>query len=206
MIAKVLSTFKQPVRLLLEVLVLLVKVYFIFLWKIFRIFIPKSLRFSDGLQSDLILVTGCGNDLTRHVVLKLAEMGASLVLWDNEKEVVRSVAEEAESYGTQVYPFVCDCSDQDAIYSTAKKVQQEVGNISILINSLNSDSSAGQDIMSMDDARLAQVMKTNFYSNYWVSETMQCIHKCCSKAVKCVTWGVVHALYVCIGVPMYIQA
>jgi len=170
MIAKILATLQRPVYLLLGILVLLVKIYFIFLWKICRVFIPKSIRFSDGsLQADLILVTGCGNSLSRHVVLKLAEMGASLVLWDNDKEAVRSVAEEAESYGTQVYPFVCNCSHQDTVYSIAKKVQQEVGNISILINNL-SVSTAGKDVINMDDARLSQVMETNFYSNYWVCD------------------------------------
>ena len=202
MIAKIVATFRRPVQLLLGVLVLLVKIYFIFLWKICRIFIPKSIRFSDGsLQADLILVTGCGNSLSRHVVLKLAEMGASLVLWDNDKEAVRSVAEEAESYGTQVYPFVCDCSDQDVIYSTAKKVQQEVGNISILINNL-SVSTAGKDIMSMDDARLAQVMKTNFYSSYWVCDscTQQCQSVCVLRLICQRIAPMLHNTVVCIEV------
>jgi len=184
MIAKILTAFKRPVQLLLGVLVLLVKIHFIFLWKICRLFVPKSICFSDGsLQADLILVTGCGNSLSRHVVLKLAEMGASLVLWDNDKEAVRSVAEEAESYGTQVYPFVCDCSDQDTIFSIAKKVQQEVGNISILINNL-SVSTAGKDVMNMDDARLSQVMKTNFYSNYWVCDKCAHTHTCKSLTIE----------------------
>lgn len=167
-ISKILKVLKCHVKLVFEVLLLVVRIYFIFLWKIFRVFVPASFRITDGsLQADLILVTGSGNGLSRQIALKLAEMGASLVLWDSDREAIRAVAEEAESYGIQVYPFVCDCSDQDAIHKTAMRVQKEVGNVSILVNNLSITSST--EIMSHDEAKFAQVMKTNFLSNYWVS-------------------------------------
>lgn len=165
---KILTAFRWPMRLLLEVLLLAVRIYFIFLWRILQAFIPRSFRNSDGLfQADLILVTGSGGGLSRQIALKLAEMGASLVLWDSDKEAIRAVAEEAESYGIQVYPFVCDCSDQNAIHQTALRVQKEVGNISILVNNLSITSNT--DITHQDQAKFAQVMKANFSSNYWVS-------------------------------------
>jgi len=177
-IRKVFKVFKWHVKLAFEVLLLAVKVFFIFLWKVVRAFLPASLRITDGsFQADLILVTGSGNGLSRQIALKLAEMGASLVLWDSDGEAIRAVAEEAESYGIQVYPFVCDCSDKDAIHKTAMRVQKEVGNVSILINNLSITSDT--EIMSQDEAKFAQSMKTNFSSNYWVSDIrymLICIH------------------------------
>lgn len=167
-VGRILTVFRWAVRLLLEFLLLSVKIYFIFLWRILQAFIPRSFRTTDGLlQADLILVIGSGNGLSRHIALKLAEMGASLVLWDSDREAIRAVAEEAESYGIQVYPFVCDCSNRDAIHQTALRVQKEVGNISVLVNNLSITSDA--EIMSQDETKFAQVMKANFSSNYWVS-------------------------------------
>lgn len=162
------KVFKWPVKLLLQILLLIVRLYFIFLWRILRVFIPRSFRTTDGsLQADLILVTGSGNGLSRQIALKLAEMGASLVLWDNDREAILAVAEEAESYGIQVYPFVCDCSDRDAVHQTALRVQKEIGNVSILVNNMSVTSDT--EIMSQSEAKFAQAMNTNFFSNYWVS-------------------------------------
>lgn len=167
-LGKIWKVLRWPVRLLLEVLLLAVRIYFIFLWRIVQAFIPRNFRTSDGqFQADLILVTGSGSGLSRQIALKLAEMGASLVLWDSDREAIRAVAEEAESYGIQVYPFVCDCSDRDSIHQTALKVQKEVGNVSILVNNLRITSNT--DITHQDQTKFAQVMKANFSSNYWVS-------------------------------------
>ena len=182
-VGKIFEAFKWPVKLLLEVLLLVVRLYFIFLWKILQTFIPKSFRTTDGsFQADLILVTGSGDGLSRQIALKFAEMGASLVLWDNDREAIRAVAEEAESYGVQVYPFVCDCSDQDAVHQTAMKVQKEIGNISILINNMSMTSDT--KIMSQIEAKFSQAMKTNFSSNYWVSNKM--IHTNSALISRCI--------------------
>ena len=165
---RVLTAFKWPLKLLLEVLLLCIRIYFILLWRILQMFIPRSFRTPDGaLQADLVLVTGSGNGLSRQIALKFAEMGASLVLWDSDREAIRALAEEAESYGIQVYPFVCDCSDRDAIHQTAMRVQKEVGNISILVNNLSITNDT--EIMKQDETKFGKNMNTNFSSNYWVS-------------------------------------
>ena len=168
---RVFKAFKWPVKLLLEILLLTLRIYFILLWRIVQVFIPRSFCTPDGaLQADIALVTGSGNGLSRQIALKLAEMGASLVLWDSDGEAIRSLAEEAESYGIQVYPFVCDCSDRDAIHQTAMRVQKEVGNIAILVNNLSITSDT--EIMNQDETKFAKGMKTNFSSNYWVSNKL----------------------------------
>lgn len=164
---KIWNLLRRPLKLLFEVLLLTARIYFIFLCRILVKFVPRSFRTSDGsLQADLILVTGAGNGLSKQIALKLAELGASLVLWDNDREAIRAVAEEVESYGVQVYPFVCDCSDQDAINQTATRVQKEVGNVSILINNFSITNDT--EIVKQDEASFAQVVKANFSSSYWV--------------------------------------
>lgn len=178
-LSRILKGFRWPLKLLLGILLLAVKIYFICMWKIVQVFIPRSFRTSDGLlQADLILVTNSGNGLSRQITLKLAEMGASLVLWDSDREAIRALAEEAESYGIQVYPFVCDCSDRDAIHQTALKVQKEVGNISVLVNNLSMTSDT--KVINQNETKFAQAMKTNFSSNYWVSKRM--CHQCVTLA------------------------
>ena len=167
-VRKILGAFKWPVKLILEVLLLAIRIVLILLWKIVQVFIPKNFRTPDGaLQADLVLVTDSGNGLSRQIALKLAEMGASLVLWDSDRQAIRALAEEAESYGIQVYPFVCDCSDRDAIHQTALRVQKEVGNITILVNNLSTTSDT--EIMNQDDTKFAKGIRTNFSSHYWVS-------------------------------------
>ena len=170
-LTRVLTAFKWPVKLLLGILLLSIRIYFVLLWRVLQVFVPRGFRTPDGaLQADLALVTGSGNGLSRQIALKLAEMGASLVLWDNDREAIRALAEEAESYGIQVYPFVCDCSDRDAVHQTAMRVQKEVGNISILVNNLSITSDT--EIVNQDETKFAKGIKTNFSSNYWVSNNL----------------------------------
>ena len=169
LVGKILGVLKWPVKIILEVLLLTIRICFILLWKIVQVFIPKNFRTPDGaLQADLVLVTGSGNGLSRQIALKFAEMGASLVLWDSDGQAIRALAEEAESYGIQVYTFVCDCSDGDAIHQTALRVHKEVGNITILVNNLNMASDT--EIMNQDETKFAKSIRTNFSSNYWVSK------------------------------------
>ena len=44
------------------------------------------------------------------------------------------VAVKLRKAGATVYSYKCDLTDKDNVYSTAKKVEEEVGHVTILIN------------------------------------------------------------------------
>lgn len=53
---------------------------------------------------------------------RFAEGGASVVLWDINKDGNKAVAEEIKAKGQTACAYVCDCSKKDDIYRVAEKV------------------------------------------------------------------------------------
>ena len=89
---------------------------------------------APDLSGDVCVVTGAAQGLGRQIALQLAECGATLVLWDIDKEKVRSVASEIREGGRDAYPYVVDCSNREEVYRVAAQVREEVGDVAVLVN------------------------------------------------------------------------
>lgn len=66
-------------------LFLFLSCYYI-LESIFWTLVPNALRPMKNLDGDIVLVTGGGGGVGRHLAIKLARLGAKVVIWDINKE------------------------------------------------------------------------------------------------------------------------
>jgi len=149
--------------------IVLVKVLLIVLWNTLTFWLPKGLfknPKAQDLNAELVLITGAGSGLGRSLAITFAKLGSSLVLWDINEESVRAVADEVASYGAHAYPYLCDCSNREAVFRMAEKVKKEVGNISVIVN--NAGIVAGKSIMEIDPTKFEKVLTVNTIAHYWV--------------------------------------
>ncbi|KAK9889957.1 hypothetical protein WA026_008766 [Henosepilachna vigintioctopunctata] len=87
-----------------------------------------------SVEGEIVLITGTGHGIGKELALKYAEAGATVVAWDvNKKNNDGTVKEINQKYQKKAHGYICDVGSRDSILEVAKKVQQEVGDVTILI-------------------------------------------------------------------------
>ena len=107
-----------------------------------------------------IWITGASSGIGRSLTLQLAKLGAKLVITARRKEELENVKLECGNADVHIYPF--DLSDLDKIDQFSHSVQEEVGDIDILIN--NAGISAWSSINDTKFKVYQDVMNLDFFS------------------------------------------
>ncbi|KAM9198164.1 LOW QUALITY PROTEIN: short-chain dehydrogenase/reductase family 16C member 6-like [Dugong dugon] len=133
--------------------------YFLDLYKI----IPKKKK---SVAGEIVLVTGAGSGLGRQLAIKFARLGAILVLWDINKEGNMETSRLVkENDCVKVFAYTCDCSNRQEVYSVAKQVKKEVGDVTILIN--NAGIVTGKLFLDIPDDMVEKSFLVNALSHFW---------------------------------------
>lgn len=158
-------------RWICEVVVLVLKALFFWIWGIIRAIIPTChSKAIPDFSADICLITGAGQGLGRQLAFKFAETGTTLVLWDINEKKVKKVADEVRLMGNDVYTYVCDCSNREEVYRVAKQVRDEVGDVAILVN--NAGVVSGKNIMESDDGEIEKTFQVNTLAHFWVCHSI----------------------------------
>ena len=131
------------------------------------LFRPFRRRSIPNFSDEVALVTGAGQGLGRALALRLAECGATLVLWNINEESVRTLCDQLNAQGREAFGYCVDCSKKEEIYAAADTVRKEVGNVSILVN--NAGVAAGKSILEATDSQIDQTTRVNYLAHFWVS-------------------------------------
>lgn len=78
-----------------------------------------------------------------------------------------AVAEEIQARGHIAHFYVVDCSKKEEVYRCAQQVQNEVGNVAVLVN--NAGVVTGQKLIEAKDESIEKTFAVNTLAHYWVS-------------------------------------
>ena len=92
--------------------------------------------------------------------------GCKVVLWDINAEAVNSVAKEIIAAGGVATPYECNLCDKDMVYRVASKVQEEVGDVTLLFN--NAGVVTGKKLLNCSDQDICQTFQVNTLAHFWV--------------------------------------
>lgn len=95
------------------------------------------------------------------------------MIWDVNSDGLEAVAEEIEASGGVVHSYTCNLRDRKEIYKTAKKVTEEVGEVSLLVN--NAGIVTGKKLMDSSDEEILATFDVNSLSHFWVSSLILCM-------------------------------
>lgn len=119
-----------------------------------------------NVSGEIVLITGAGSGVGRHLAIKFASLGATVVLWDINQEGLNCTVKVAKENGTgRVHSYVCDCSKRQDIYRVADQVKKEVGDVSILIN--NAGIVIGKTFLDSPDSLVEKTMEVNTMAHFW---------------------------------------
>jgi NAD(P)-dependent dehydrogenase (short-subunit alcohol dehydrogenase family) len=113
-----------------------------------------------------VVVTGAGSGVGRAIALKFAAEGWKVALVGRRAEPLHETAALAGDHHGRVAVFPCDISAADAVERTAAAVQEQLGEVDVLVNS------AGMNVPQRSFATLSledwhAVLATNLHGAYY---------------------------------------
>ncbi|CAB3367356.1 short-chain dehydrogenase/reductase family 16C member 6-like isoform X2 [Cloeon dipterum] len=132
--------------------------------------IPRHYRagWRETLRGEIALVTGGGNGIGRTLCSKLSRLGATVVIWDINSQGAEDTAAMLRQEGGKAHSYKCDISNNDDVYATAKKVRQEVGKVTILVN--NAGIVSGKTLLETPDAMIKKTFDVNILAHFWTTK------------------------------------
>ncbi|XP_062964551.1 estradiol 17-beta-dehydrogenase 11 [Cynocephalus volans] len=152
-------------KFLLDRLLLLPLLILFSLESFVKLFIPKKRKSVTG---EIVLITGAGHGIGRLTAYEFAKLKCKLVLWDINKHGIEETAAECRKLGAKAHTFVVDCSNREDIYSSAKKVKKEIGDVSILVN--NAGVVYASDLFATQDPQIEKTFEVNVLAHFWTTK------------------------------------
>nr|XP_033334922.1 estradiol 17-beta-dehydrogenase 11-like [Megalopta genalis] len=129
--------------------------------------IPTKYKMKS-IDGEIALVTGGGGGLGRLIALRLANLGATVVIWDVDKAATEEAVKLVQAAGGSCYGYVCDLCDREDVYKKAALVRAEVGKVTILIN--NAGVVSGMKFLDTPDKLIIRTMDVNVMSHFWTTK------------------------------------
>ncbi len=120
------------------------------------------------IAGSTVLITGGGLGIGRLMALKMAALGARIVIWDINPQNLARVQDELQRAGRQVFGYQVDVSDREAVYAAAERTLAEAGPVHILVN--NAGVVSGKPFIECSDEQIERTIKVNTMALFWVTK------------------------------------
>ncbi len=117
------------------------------------------------LAGKTVLVTGGASGMGRRIAYESARRGSTIVLWDIDAENLDLALGQLRGSGAQCHGYVCNVADHTAVYETATRVRDEVGDVDVVVNSAGVVS--GRPILELADEEIERTFAVNTLALYW---------------------------------------
>lgn len=121
------------------------------------------------LSNRVAIVTGSGRGIGRAIALKLAEVGATVVVNDID-ETVEAVAEEIRAMNRQSLAILADVSSSSDVARLMETTKATYGKVDILVN--NAGITRDQILVRMSDEDWDRVLNVNLRSVFLCSRAV----------------------------------
>ncbi|KAF7991236.1 hypothetical protein HCN44_002798 [Aphidius gifuensis] len=134
----------------------------------FKSLIPRKYR-CKKINNEIVLITGGARGLGRLLSIRLAALGAHVVIWGTNETGIKKVVNEIKSLNGKCTGYVCDITDKQEIYKTANIIKKEIGNVTIIIN--NAGIAYGKAFVDTNDDEIEKIFKINIISHFSINKS-----------------------------------
>src|SRR5277367_2939046 len=96
--------------------------------------VQNTLDLPAPLSNQVAVVTGAARGIGEAIALRLAGMGAAVLLTARDQPRLAEVKAEIEQRGGKAFVLPCDLTDERAVAALGERVQKEHGRCDILVN------------------------------------------------------------------------
>ncbi|XP_018354254.1 PREDICTED: 17-beta-hydroxysteroid dehydrogenase 13-like [Trachymyrmex septentrionalis] len=87
-----------------------------------------------NVNGEIVLITGAGHGIGKELAIQYACLGAKVVCLDINKQANEQTAKEIKEIGKDAYAYECNVTKREDVFAVAKRVKEEVGDVTILVN------------------------------------------------------------------------
>ncbi|XP_029635639.1 epidermal retinol dehydrogenase 2 isoform X1 [Octopus sinensis] len=147
-----------------EIILTILAFYYYLLDGIIRAILPGCFYAKD-VAGETVLITGSGSGIGRELALRFAKLGCRMVLWDVNVPGNDATAKAIKELGGSCYQYKVDLGNKDEIYETARKVNEDIGMVHILIN--NAGIVTGRKFLECPDELIEKTIDVNTMAHFW---------------------------------------
>ncbi|SFG02228.1 3-oxoacyl-[acyl-carrier-protein] reductase [Sporolactobacillus nakayamae] len=124
-----------------------------------------------GLEGKTALVTGASRGIGRSIAIKLAQLGASVIVnYSGNKVRAEETAAQIQSVGSEALIWQCDISDEKAVQEMVKESIAHFGKLDIVVN--NAGITRDGLLMRMKEEDWDAVLNTNLKGVFLVTKAV----------------------------------
>ncbi|XP_018366631.1 PREDICTED: 17-beta-hydroxysteroid dehydrogenase 13-like [Trachymyrmex cornetzi] len=119
-----------------------------------------------NVNGEIVLITGAGHGIGKELAIQYACLGAKVVCLDINKQTNELTAMEIKEIGKDAYAYECDVTKKEDVFAVAKKVKEEVGDVTILVN--NAGIMPCYGFLDHTDDKIIQLFNINVLGHFWM--------------------------------------
>ncbi|XP_032678857.1 short-chain dehydrogenase/reductase family 16C member 6-like isoform X2 [Odontomachus brunneus] len=117
--------------LTMDLVMLFIKICYIILTSIYRIFRPKPLK---NLYGEVAMVVGAGSGVGRELALHLCQLGVTVACVDINVDSCNATVQRALQLHGKCKRYQCDVRNNNAVIDTVNLIKDQLGDITMLFH------------------------------------------------------------------------
>lgn len=131
-------------------------------------FVPPA---EKSVSGEVVLVTGAGHGIGRELALKYGSLGSTVVCLDiNEKGAAETAQDVRSLGGAKAEAYRCDVTNREEVLAVAKKIVQEVGPVTVLVN--NAGIMPTKPFLEHSPEELRRIFDINMLGHFWLLQAL----------------------------------
>jgi 2-hydroxycyclohexanecarboxyl-CoA dehydrogenase len=114
-----------------------------------------------GIKGKVVVVTGGGGGIGSAICRRFAEEGASVAVFDINKDAAEAVAAAIRSSGANARAYSVDLTSQDSVIAAVEAAEKELGPVGVLVNNAGWDKAG--NFLDTDKNLWERIVAVNLY-------------------------------------------
>ncbi|XP_068626871.1 17-beta-hydroxysteroid dehydrogenase 13-like isoform X1 [Battus philenor] len=111
-------------------------------------------------------ITGAGQGLGRELAIQFAELGATVICWDQDAPRNNAVVSEIRSKDGECFGFTIDVTVREQVAALAARMRRQLADVSMVVSNAGAFSCA--PIAHLKPEAISRLIEVNLLAHFWI--------------------------------------